>query len=152
MKNRWGVAWLMGCLLPGLLFLVACDDDNDSPDVIVVTNTVSGESVTVTNATALPEAEILLGITYAVPAGNSVFTEEVVAPDDGTIMVEVDWSGGGTMQADLYRNGTDTAAQMDEAPLSLSAQTDDGQIWTLRIANLSAVNKNVSVTIRYVPE
>lgn len=144
--------WLTICLLPGLLFLAACDSGDDEPDTIVVTNTVNGQDVIVTNTAALPEPETLLDRTYSVPAGATVASDAVVAPDDGTVSADVDWSGGGVLQADLIRNGADVAAQLDTSPLTISAQTDDGQSWVVAVANTTANNKNVHVTIRYTPE
>ncbi|MBU1692529.1 MAG: hypothetical protein KKC51_01050 [Verrucomicrobia bacterium] len=153
MKDRWSIAWVMACLLPALLFLAACDGGGgSSTTTVVVTNTVNGQPVVVTNTITPPEPQTLQDRTYSVPAGATVMSDAETAPDDGTMFATVDWSGGGQLQADLFRNGAAVAAQLDNSPLNISAVTDDGQTWTVRIINSTPDNKNVNITIRYAPE
>jgi len=150
MKYRWVVAVLLCCLSPALLFIAACDGGgNDEPNIVVVTNE---QSVVVTNTVAPPEPQTLQDLTYSVPAGATVTSDAVTAPDDGVMFATVDWSGGGELQADFFRNGADVTAQKDISPLNLSAVTDDGINWSVKVKNGTLDNKNVHITIRYAPE
>ena len=142
------------CLLPVLLFIAACDGGGGSDSqVAVVTNVVNGETIVVTNTITPPEPQNLYNSTLSLPAAGMVQTDAVTAPDDGTITAAADWSGGGALHVRLLRNGVAQTGTIDESPITMSAKTDDGINWVVRLDNDSSPGaKNVHVTIGYLPE
>ncbi|MBU1692530.1 MAG: hypothetical protein KKC51_01055 [Verrucomicrobia bacterium] len=148
--------WLyVACLLPVMLFLVACDDGGGGgTQVVVVTNIVDGQVVVVTNTVTPPEPQNLYNSTLSVPDGGAnITTDAVTAPDDGTITAVADWSGGGALHVRLLRNGVAQTGAIDESPITMTAGTDDGINWVVRLDNDSSPGaKNVHVTIGYLPE
>lgn len=148
-RNR---KWLYGlCMLPALLFLVACDDDGGGgTQVVVVTNDVGQ---VITNTITPPEPQTLYDRTLSAPEGDTVLTDLVTAPDDGVVSATVDWSGGGAVLAWFIRDGAAQGIFNSESPITMSAVTDDGVQWQVAVQNvMSPGAKNINVAIRYAPD
>jgi hypothetical protein len=142
------------CLLPVTMFLAACDDDGGGgTQVVVVTNVVDGQTIVVTNTITPPEPENLYNSTLSVADGATAQTDDVTAPDDGTITAVADWNGGGGLHVRLLRNGVPQTGAHQESPITMTAATDDGINWAVWIENVDSPGaKNVHVTIGYLPE
>ena len=154
MKSKT-LGWLgMLGILAGLLLLAACsDDDGDDAQVVVVTNVVDGQTTVVTNVATGPTPQSLYDSTLSLPEAGTVQSDSVTAPDDGTITATADWSGIGAVHVRLLRNGAAQTGAIDISPITMSARTDDGNAWVVRLDNdTSPGAENVHVTIGEPPD
>jgi hypothetical protein len=155
-KMRRALSLLLGLLL-GPLFLSACEDEEEAPQVVVVTNTVTvpvnqDEPETESDEEAVPESQILFDQTFEVEADGFAISDGVTTPGKGTVVATIEWEGGGFMDAYVMGTGAEGGFVSESSPIILSNATDADYIWQVSAENKADGPREIRITIEFVPE